>query len=428
MNKTAKDNDVTEESEEAADILDQEGEEDKELEESEETEAAGPLADDEQSEEPEKESHAEDSEHKILDKDEFQEDDSGSDKPQTDEYFLEVVKDGEQPSWPGNESEYIIGSQPLLGDLVQYWAYPKESGKSEHDLPPAEIAARDNLTPQPAILIDQTDDLLDLIIVKDGHALAKTESSVANLEENITSSLEFAKNKFNIKVEHFMTTPSVSDEVEKTLDDLEKGGMEYEPKEEHPADIIRDSGEHLPAPEEGDFSIHQVNRPTQPAGIYTQAGRSGGSKKKTWVLILVLIILIGGLGVIFRDKLMRKLGLSESQTASSPSPSVAPVASPSATPIPITRSKYTVNVLNGTTKTGAAKTLSDKLKTLGYQIGTVGNASNSATPQTTVQVKNAQSDLANTLITDLAPDYLASRAADLAPSAKQDADVIIGLK
>src|SRR5688572_6782769 len=145
-------------------------------------------------------------------------------------YYLEVVKKGaSEPEWPRPKEELVVGSQDI-GDYTQYFAYHVDLGKTPDDLPPAEIVASENPTPRAAILIDQPhpvvdgsdEEVLELILSKDGHAFAHTASSLVTLEDNISRILEIAKSKFKMEVEHFMTTDRVSEAVEKKLDSLEE--------------------------------------------------------------------------------------------------------------------------------------------------------------------------------------------------------------
>lgn len=161
-------------------------------------------------------------------------------------YYIQVIREGDKPNWPRPEEELIIGSQPLADGFIQYWAYHQDSGKIESDLPPAEIVASENPATKPAILIDQPrpiinedeDDVLDLILVKDSHAWILNTSSVNNLEDNLASLIDEGVKKYNITVEHFMTTDRVSDDVEKKLDSLEEKDLESEEEinESDPAD------------------------------------------------------------------------------------------------------------------------------------------------------------------------------------------------
>ncbi len=153
--------------------------------------------------------------------------------------------------------------------------------------------------------------------------------------------------------------------------------------------------------------------------------RSGGSKP---VMLLAIIIIIGL--VVFSLNLLRGKFLSGSSETPSPSsellqPTVSSSPSPTSA---FDRSKYTIRVLNGTSKTGLAASVSAKLKDLGYKIDKVANASGSAYERTEVRVKTGQSTLFDEFAKDLSPDYDASAAGNLKEDDTVDGEVILGAK
>lgn len=347
---------------------------------------------------------------------------------ETARYYLQVVSSDEEPQWPEDENELIIGQKSLGRGFTQYWAYPKNEGKTETEEPHAEVIASGNPTPYPAVLIDQpygTYDRLELILVKDGHAWAKTESNLYNLEENITSTLEFASSKLNINVEHFMTTDRVSPEVEAKLDEFEESnGAESTPKtavpeEENLAPAALSHGNTFPGRED------PFVKESSAAPLQSPRGKQKFSKIAIVIPVIFLIAAFSGV-VFFREQLLAKFnGFQKSESAPVAVPTVTPTATP--TPIPVDRSKTKVRVLNGTTKTGSAGSLADKLKELGWTIDKVGNNSNQSVAQTQVRVKSTvESSISATLVADLAPDLTATVSSDLKSSDKADAEVVIG--
>lgn len=322
-------------------------------------------------------------------------------------YYLQVAKEGEAINWPIPEEELKIGSQSIDDGLIQYWAYPKNDQKSTDELPAAEGLAQKYQIKQPTIIVDQHGNILELILVKNGHAYLKTDSSLDNLEDNITALLENAKERFNISSTKFITEDMVSEEVEKKLEDLSES-EENQTKE----------------PEE---KIRSVNTSYPSSGIYTNSP-SGGSKKLPVYLIALVIIGVIVAGFFFRDSL---LGLGGAALNSSPTPqpvfTQAPTTTPTPTPTPsIERSKYKVRVLNGTSKAGAAATLAEGLKSLGWQIQTTGNATDSAYLKTEIRVREGLNEVLNALIFDIKDDYKASASGNLKEADKADAEIIIG--
>lgn len=345
------------------------------------------------------------------------------------DYYLQVVSEDEKPQWPATSEELVVGNQPLDGGFIQYWAYPRSSDKDAEELPKAEELAQKNPTSIPAVLVDErptSHSPVVMILTKDGHAWAKTESDLSNLEENINSIVDFAKQKFGFKVEHFMTTSRVSKEVENRLDSVE----DQEPSGESEAEVKTPQTQTV-SPNSGkiDKGSTDSNYQFPTSGVYMQDQES--SNKLTFILIiLVLLALIGG-AVYFRQKIFNKLGLSgigSSRTEVTPTPTVAlsPTETPTPTPPQVDRSSIKVKVLNGTTQAGLAASLSDKLKSKGWNVSSTGNASTSDYAQTEVHTKADQTDAGKLMVSDLSSDYQASASADLLKSSNVDIEVIIG--
>lgn len=405
------------------------------------------------------------------------------DIPSSD-YYIQIVKQDEEPEWPVPESELIVGSQDLGGGFYQFWAYPEDSGKEADDIPPAEKVAGEYNQPKPAILIDQKGELLELILVKDAHAWAHSVSSLDNLEDNVSEMLDFAKRKFDFQAEHFMTTERVSGEAEEKLNALEKGEeVEEEEGSEGIAQEVRtgnnpdgklDDGNskideevgdwkldnqpsnfkhHIPASNlqhltseseptevlaeesaQDQWSIRQVK--SHPPSLMPHAGRPAvhqtpQRRGRNALTVLLPILLIGA---VFAGLMLSKeqiLGKLRGQGAPVPEAQVTLSPSPLPTAIPtqsMDRSSVKVRVLNGTTKTGAAAVLGEKLESLGWEVLSVGNAPKKGVERTIVRVKKEGGQIPETLVSDLASIYNATTTADLKDNDKADAEVVIGLK
>lgn len=212
--------------------------------------------------------------------------------------------------------------------------------------------------------------------------------------------------------------------IEHTLDDLASEDSNQETSE---TDIPRITPHSNPQT----FHNPNQNRPTSFNNHqfdYT-LDKPGSRMDKMHIFILALIGLgvIGG-AVFFLKHPFSLPGQNKQAvivTTSSPTPS--PTQSP--TPEPIDRSKFKIRVLNGTTKSGLAGTVSAKLKDLGYLTPEKGaNATNSAFPRTVVRVKGTNASLSAQLIKDLSSGYDAEASTPLKASDSVDAEVILGPK
>lgn len=341
-------------------------------------------------------------------------------------YYLQVVKKGEKPTWPRPEEELVVGSQNLSDSFIQYWAYPKDSGRSAQDLPEAEILARQLSAPKPTVLIDQpgspdiqAEGFLELVAVKDNHAWAKTESNLDNLADNLSSVLDFVRDYFGIEIAHFMTTERVSSEVEQKLDQLEKEELGTEGPEES---------------EEKQIEIkHLGSESEQNSTGNTTLKHQKGRKTLLWTLLPALLLGILFLGVLSTTGKLNTSSvggiLSKFLSKEEPAPTPTQIPSPTLTPTPtLDRSKFKVRVLNGTNQTGVAASLADDLKTRGWVILSVGNAPNFANPQTYIRAKNDLDQAVSAMISDLSDQYQASSSSVLSSSDKADIEVVIGKK
>lgn len=311
-------------------------------------------------------------------------------------YYLQVVKSGEIPVWPENEEELVVDSQDIGGGWIQYFAYHNLPNLDPKELPEAERLALRYPTDLPSILVHQKGELLTLILVNNGHAFFYTTSSLDNLEDNITILTTTAKDKFNLKVENFMTTTDVTDAVESRLDDLD---------------------------DSSDKDIRPLSNST---------AEKKGSATTKWVIIILILLSLGVGGYILKDKVIDRFS---DRFEPSPSPTVkpthppagGPILSPKPSPLPkIERTKYKLRVLNGTDKVGEAKALADKLQGLGWQILSVGNATPSGVARTQVRTKLDLVDLQALIVADLGSEFNASTSSDLKDVDKADGEVILG--
>ncbi len=356
------------------------------------------------------------------------------------QYFLQVVQKGEEPQWPRPESELAVGKKTLRDNLMQYWAYPKDAGVDGDEEPAAEKIAAANFYDKPLLVIDQPgdeEDELELILTVDGHAWAKTESNLANLEDNITSVLEFAKDKFNLNVENFMTTKRVSARVEKVVVALEETGEgkleedEEKKGEEDSSAAIRSvassSADEEPVRLEGQSLGSFASHEGEDLSYLTR--RSSANSKMVVVIPVVLILILAGGALLFRHQITSRFTSLSQLSPAQPTPTVAPTTAPTPTVAAVDRSQYKVRVLNGTTTTGAAANLAADLEKLGWKVTKTGNADSSDVQQSYVRSKTSAKDAAAVLAGDVKDSYQASLSGSIIPdSDTADLEIVIGQK
>lgn len=166
-----------------------------------------------------------------------------------------------------------------------------------------------------------------------------------------------------------------------------------------------------------------------PNNFFSQHSQNQPVKRANKFHLLVLVII--GIAVIGFTVYILKGGFGEISLTSQPSPSPSPVETPVATPTPTPepdRAQYKVRILNGSGKTGLAKTVADKLKELGYQIEKTGNATNSAFTQTIVRVKSADESAIAQVVKDLAPEFDAAGNTSLKSDDAANIEIILGAK
>lgn len=183
---------------------------------------------------------------------------------------------------------------------------------------------------------------------------------------------------------------------------------------------------------------------------------NGGGKKFFWLLILIVIVALVAGGFYF----VRVRGQSGEvapftptptplpsptpipEQTPTPTPTPAPEASPTPTkkptptPTPVRsatsaaelkRQAISVQVLNGSGVTGAARKATDYLSGFFYTIAGTGNADNTDYEKTVIQTKK-EADL-ELLKADLGAQYeIGSASATLSSSSSYDALVIVGKK
>lgn len=139
------------------------------------------------------------------------------------------------------------------------------------------------------------------------------------------------------------------------------------------------------------------------------------------VLILVIVILVG----------LYFLGASKKGTFNPiPAPPTAtpfPTAAVTPTPTPeaLDRGELTINVLNGSGVSGAARGTSETLKDLGYAVKTVGNADEFDYEGITIVIKDEKKEYLDLLKKDLADEKITIET-KVDDTLTVDAEVIVG--
>lgn len=118
--------------------------------------------------------------------------------------------------------------------------------------------------------------------------------------------------------------------------------------------------------------------------------------KKTLYLVIILILILAFLGFLFKHRI-KSFVVGEAKP--SPTPVSTPIPTP--TPNPLIRSDWSLEVLNGTTSSGLAKKISDKLVSLGYPVVKSGNADKSTYTQTQIFIKKDLMDKIDLVVADL---------------------------
>lgn len=122
------------------------------------------------------------------------------------------------------------------------------------------------------------------------------------------------------------------------------------------------------------------------------------SKKGVVFLILgVIVLTVAGI-LVFKGKIVKNAALSAVQS-STPVPTAIPTPAPVPAPV-LVRSEWSFEVLNGSGKSGFAKSISGSLKELDYQVVKIGNADKSSA-KTQILVKKELLEKTDLIIADL---------------------------
>ncbi len=143
--------------------------------------------------------------------------------------------------------------------------------------------------------------------------------------------------------------------------------------------------------------------------------------RKTLYLIIVLILILATLGFLFRHQIKSLFSVGPAPT---PTPTATPAPSP--TPEPLSRTVWSLEVLNGTSTSGQAKKVADKLKELGYPVVKVGNADKQNYPATQILVKKDLLSKVDLVVADLKDIIKIASVAGELKEGTASARIIIG--
>ncbi len=151
---------------------------------------------------------------------------------------------------------------------------------------------------------------------------------------------------------------------------------------------------------------------------------SGQKKsKKTLYLVIILVLVIVFISFIFKRQIKNLFVGAPKPTSTSVS---TPISTPTPTPNPLVRSEWSFEVLNGSTTSGLAKKISDKLVALGYPIVKSGNADKQNYSITQIFVKKGLIGKIDLVIADLKDTVKIASVAGELKEGTSSARIIIG--
>ena len=143
-------------------------------------------------------------------------------------------------------------------------------------------------------------------------------------------------------------------------------------------------------------------------------------------LFLSIALILGGSFLVIGQS-----GSLKVPFISSPSLTPTPTQVPSVTPTPtvdpnLERTDVTLSVLNGTDKSGFARTAADELESLGYEDINVGNADKDDYPKTVIRIKDESRKYLPLIINDLKDKFDTSTVETLQEDSQYDAVIVLG--
>ncbi len=188
------------------------------------------------------------------------------------------------------------------------------------------------------------------------------------------------------------------------------------------ADMVQNTPSKDMEPQEKD-----IRRPESGNQMWSDAPGQKKSSAGIWVALVILLLLVGlGAGGYYFYLTQNNQSANQAAEETTSEITEAPVE-PTATPTPqVNRAEWTIDVQNGTGTPGLAKKVADELKTLGYNIGKVGNADESDFTTSELHVTSTDETRASSLLGDFKTYGVGQIEGDLKKATSGSAQLIVG--
>lgn len=166
-----------------------------------------------------------------------------------------------------------------------------------------------------------------------------------------------------------------------------------------------------------------VNKDNPP--IFEQRSKNSKLGNKIFVVVAVLLLLFAGGYFIVKQLRVSTKTPGDTGSVNVINPTSLPEPTPTNKPV-FDKSDWSLEILNGSGVTGAAKKIAERLQTFGYPVVKTGNADKDNYSQTQIFIKKSLQDRAELIIADLKDIIkIASVAGELQDSTAS-ARIIIG--
>lgn len=152
--------------------------------------------------------------------------------------------------------------------------------------------------------------------------------------------------------------------------------------------------------------------------MYEQGYREKKSGRKLLIVIIILILLLSG-GYFALRRVIQPAPVT------TPTPPPVPTPAPTSQPV-LNRSNWSLEILNGSGVTGAAKSRADKIQALGYPVVKTGNADKDNYSMSQILVKKELQDQVELVIADLKDIIRIASSAGELKEGTASARIIIG--